>query len=174
MEITVKPASQSERKVLSILSDPNDYAFLLYGGDKHLKKHPERISLLKQVIEQFEGNVLAKMGAAHLGLEYFKQFQDKHPSFIYYEEQYQKDLIKGQLFNQAHKYLTIGTKLPDEFPIREGLLTQLVRTEYTVGNPEKAFSLLDELRTKYPKGKYGRKASKWKQELLELQRREQK
>jgi len=169
LEITVKLASQSEKKVLSLLSDPNDYAFLLYGGDEHFKKRPERISHLKQAIEQFEGNVLAKMGAARLGLEYFKQFHAKHPSFERFKEKYQKGQIEEPLFEQALKYLTIGAKLPDEFPIREEVLKELVSAEYTKGNHEKAISLLDELSIKYPKGKYGKKVSKWKQELLELQ-----
>ena len=171
LEISVTPASQSEKKVLSLLSDPNDYAFLSYGGYKRLTKHPEKISQLKQVIDQYESNVLAQMGAAQLGLEYFKQFHAKHPSFMKFKEKYQKGQIEEPLFEQAHKYLTIGTKLPDEFPIREDLLRQLIRIEYMDGNDTKAFSLLDELGLKYPKGRYGRNATKGKEELLELQKR---
>jgi tetratricopeptide (TPR) repeat protein len=171
LKITVKPASQSEKKVLSILSDPNDYAFLSYGGYKHLKKHPKRISQLKKVIEQFGSNVLAKMGAAQLGLEYFQQFHAKHPSFQKFKILRDKNKVKDPLFEQARKYLEIGAKLPDEFPIREDVLRQLGRIEYMNGNYEKVISIINELGTKYPKGKYGRKASEWKEELLELQKR---
>lgn len=174
LEITVKPASQSEKKVLSLLSDPNDYAFLSYGGYKHLQKRPERISQLKQVIDQFESNVLAQMGAARLGLEYFQQFHVKHPSFQKFKALRNKNKVKEPLFKQAHKYLTIGANLPDEFPIREDILRQLGRIEYMDGNDTKALSLIDELIIKYPKGKYGRKATKWKEELLELQKRQPK
>jgi len=174
LEITVTSASQSEKKVLSLLSDPNDYNFLLRGGDKHLKKHPERISNLKQVIDQFEGNLLAKMGAAHLGLEYFEEFHKKHPSFEKFKVLRSKGEIKEPLFDQASKYLVTGATLPDEFPIREDVLKQLMRIKYMDGNYAEAISIIDEVRAKYPKGKYGRKATKWKEELLELKKRESK
>lgn len=172
LDITVKPASQSEEKLLSLLSDPSDYAFLLHGGDEHFKKRPERISHLKQAIEQFESNVLAKMGAARLGLEYFKQFHAKHPSFEKFKEKYQQGQIKEPLFEQARKYLTIGAELPDEFPIREQILRQLTITEFVESNYEKADSLLDELGAKYPHGKYGKRTADAKKELQKFREQE--
>jgi hypothetical protein len=63
--------------------------------------------------------------------------------------------------------------LPDELPIREEVLKELSIAEFVKGNHEKAFLLLDELGNKYPKGEHGRKASKGKQELIELQKSKQ-
>jgi len=174
LDISVEPASNSEQLAINLLSDPNDYFFLETGEHEYKHKRPERILHLQRVVRQCKSTLLARWCAARLGLEYFKEFHKKHQSFEKFKEKYQKGQIEEPLFEQAHKYLTIGAKLPDELPIREDLLRQLVRIEYMDGNYEKAFSLLDELRTKYPKGKYGRKASRWRQELLELQRREQK
>ena len=161
--------------MLSLLSDPNDFAFFSYGtygsGD-YFRNRPDRIQYLKKVVDEFEDTVLAQMIAAQIGVESSIQFQDT--SYMFYDEERQKDLLDGSLFKQAHKYLTIGDKLPDEFPIREEVLKELGIAEFVKGNHEKAFALLDELSNKYPKGEHGRKASKGKQELIELQKRKQK
>ena len=175
MDIQVQSVSQSDDlKAVSLLTDPNDFRGLRYGfGGYYLKEKQTEVMLhLKKVIEQCEKTVLAKWCAARLGLEYFKEFQDEHTSFIHYSEKRQKYLINGALFKQAHKYLKIGAKLPDEFPIREEILKELGIAEYTKGNHEKLVSLLDELGTKYPKGKHGRKASQMKKEFLGIQKRE--
>ena len=174
LNITVKPTLELHKRALSLLSDPNDYSFLEFGTHEFKEKRSERISHLKKVVEQREGAVLAKWAAARLGLEYFEGFHNKHPSFQKFKALRKKNKVKDPLFEQARKYLEIGAKLPDEFPIREDILRQLTRIEYMDGNDKKAFSLIDELGTKYPKGKYGRKASEWKEELLELQKREPK
>ena len=105
-------------------------------------------------------------------MEYFEQFKDVHRSFLSYEKKRQKDLLNGILFKDANKYLAIGVKLPDSFPLREEVLMQLVSIEIAKGNDKKANSILDELGTKYPKGKHGRKASQMKQELLKFRKRE--
>jgi len=175
MDIQVQSASQSEKKAISFLSDPNDFSYLEHGSHRFKEKRPERMSHLKKVVGQSERTVLAKWCSARLGLEYIKKFQEKYPSFssfLKFREQFQKGLVKEPLFEQAHKYLTVGTTLPDEFPIREDVLKELGVLEFTKGNSKKAMSLLDELSTKYPKGKHGRKASQMKQELLKIQKRE--
>jgi hypothetical protein len=68
-------------------------------------------------------------------------------------------------------YLAMGTGLPDEFAIRENVLFSLSRAEFIKGDYEKAASLLDELAAKYPHGEYGKRATRAKAELLELQKR---
>ncbi len=174
LDIQVLPASQSQKELLSLLSDPNDYAFVSDGTAQYFKKQPERIAHIKKVIEKFENTVLAQMAAAQLGLEYFRQFHAEHPSFVKFKQEYHKGEVKEPLFEEAHKYLTIGAKLPDEFPIREDVLKELVIAEFAKGNPERAISLVDELGTKYSRGKHGKNAAKWKQELLDIQKGEPK
>ncbi|MCK4823764.1 hypothetical protein KA005_48875, partial [bacterium] len=167
LDILVQPSSLNE-KALSLLADPKDFTFLLGG----VYKSPQTVSHLKEVVNQCEGTVLAKWAAARLGLEYFEEFHKKHPSFKDFKEQWEQGGIKEPLFSRALEYLSAGAELPDEFPIREKILYQLTRTEAIRGNYEKAFSLLDELGAKYPKGKYGKRSSSAKAELIELQKRE--
>ncbi len=174
IDVIVEASSELQKKALSLLSDPNDYTYLEYHFHEYKEKRPERILHLKKVVEQCEGTVLANWCAARLGLEYFRQFHAKHPSFVKFQEQYEKGGANEPLFQQAYKCLTMGSKLADEFPIREEVLKNLVTVEFTKGNAERAISILDELGAKYPKGKYGRKAAKWKQELLDIQARKDK
>jgi len=170
LDINVEPASNLEQLAINLLSDPNDYFFLEQGEDAYPpEKRPERMSHLQQVVDRCGGTVLAKWAAARLGLEYFEEFHKKHPSFKDFKEQWEQGGIKEPLFSRASEYLAKGAGLPDEFPIREKILYQLSRTECIEGNYEKAFSLLDELSTKYPDGEYGKKAAGGKEELVELQ-----
>jgi hypothetical protein len=168
LDILIEP-SDLGHKALSLLTDPNDIAFLLGG----VYKSPERVSHLEEVVNQCEGTLLAKWCAARLGLEYFEDFHKKHPSFVKFKAKLKKGQVQEPLFDKAHMYLTAGAKLPDEFPIREKVLYQLGRTEVIKDNYEKAFSLLDEMSAKYPKGKYGKRASRGKQELQEIKKREE-
>jgi len=172
LAIVVEASSSLQNKALSLLSDPNDYAFMVFGSHEYANRRAERISHLRQVVEQCEGTLLAKWAASRLGLEYFQEFHKKHPSFVKFKAKHQEGQIEEPLFDQVRKYLSVGVELRDEFPIRENVLSKLVNIEFMDGNYEKAFSLLDELRTKYPDGEYGRKASRWKEELVELQKRE--
>ncbi len=164
LDILVEPSSLGE-KALSLLADPKDFAFLMGG----IYKSPERISHLQQVVRQCKGTLLAKWCAARLGLEYFKEFQKKHTSLEKFKAKHEQGQIQEPLFDQAHKYLSAGYELPDEFPIRDSVLGHLAETKFVDGNYKKAISLVDELRAKYPHGEYGRKARGWKEDLVELQ-----
>jgi len=167
LDILVEPSDLGQ-KALSILSDPNDFTFLL-GGVYEKSERSRVITHLKNVVVQCDGAVLAQMASARLGLEYFKEFNKKHPSLEKFKSKLEQGQIQELLFDQAHKYLSAGYALPDELPIRDSVLGHLVETEFINGNYKKAISLVDELRTKYPDGEYGRKASMWKEELVELQ-----
>lgn len=172
LNITVKPLSKLQKRALSLLSDPNDYHFLEYGSHEDPEKRIERISHLKQVVEQCQDTLLAKWAAARLGLEYYEDFHKKHSSFEKFKSKLEQGQIQEPLFDKAHKYLSAGYGLPGEFPVREQVLYELSVTEYIKDNYKKAFSLLDELGSKYPTGKYGKRASSGKAELQELQERE--
>jgi len=173
LSITVEPASELQTRALSLLSDPNDYSFLEHGTYEDPNKRSVRISRLRLVVEQCEGTIYAKWAAARLGLEYFEDFHKKHPSFIKFKAELQKNQAEEPLFDKAHLYLTAGAKLPDQFPIREKVLFQLSRTEYIKNNYEKVLSLIDEMVAKYPKGDYGKRASRGKQELQRIKKREE-
>jgi hypothetical protein len=172
LNISVKPLLKLQKRALSFLSDPNDYRFLEYGSHEDPEKRIERVSHLKQVVEQCQGTLLSKWAAARLGLEYFKDFHKKHSSFQKFKTELQESKVKEPLFDQAYKYLSAGYALPGEFPVREQVLYELSVTEYIKDNYEKAFSLLDELSATYPTGKYGKRASSGKAELQELQERD--
>jgi hypothetical protein len=171
--ITVEPANDLNKRALSFLLDRNDYLFLEDGSNEDPNKRSVRIFRLRLVVEQCEGSIYAKWAAARLGLVYFEDFHKKHPSFIKFKAKLKKGKVKEPLFDKAHMYLATGAKLPDEFPIREKVLYQLVRTEVIKDNYKKAFSMLDELGAKYPKGKYGKRASRGKEELKRIKKREE-
>jgi len=172
LSVVVKAASKSNLRALALLSDPNDYAFLELGEHDYPDRRPERMAHLKKVVEQCEGTLLAKWSAGRLGVEYFEEFHRKHPSFIKFKAKYRGGEIKEPLFDQALDYLSMGTDLPDEFALRENVLYLRSRVEFIKGDYEKAASLFDELAAKYPHGEYGKRATRAKAELLELQKRE--
>jgi hypothetical protein len=158
IEINVKPASKQEQKALSILTAEFDLAIL--EADEHvpLKDFPGALERFKQVVEQCPDTMLAKMDAAQLGLNYFEEFHQKHPSFEKFKAEYQTGKIQEPLFEQSLKYLSIGAEVPDEFPIRQAVLGNLSSVEFMKSNLKQAFSLITELATKYPNSEYGKKA----------------
>jgi hypothetical protein len=167
LELVVKP-SQLGQRAMSLLKDPNDFAFLRGGTNKSERA----ISTLREVVKQCKGSVLAKWAAARLGIEYFRDFHRKHPSFEDFRILRKRKAVEEPLFDQVHEYLAIGAELPEEFPVRQDVISKLSVVEFMDGNFEKAILLVDELATKYPKMKYGRRASQMKQELLEFQKKE--
>lgn len=169
LDISVKPSILGE-KALSFLTDPEDFAFL-EGG---ICKNPKTVSHLEEVVNHCKNTMLARRSSARLGLEYFKDFQKKHKSFEKFKEKLKSSEIEKPLFDKAVAGLTNGVELPDDFPIRAELLEKLAIIEYMKNNYIKANSHLDELISKYPKGKYGKKAIEHKKELLELQKKESK
>jgi len=161
--VEIIPSEEGE-KALSLLSDPNTIAFL-WGG---LLKSPDTVSALEELVKQYEKTVLAKWAAARLGIEYFIDFHKEHTSFEKFLVKYRQNKVQNKNFDNACKYLTIALNLPDDFPIRERILYELIRVEFIKGNYEKVSELLDELAIKYTKGKYGKKVPRIRAELEEL------
>lgn len=174
IELSVNESTQYVKNAISLLSDPNDYLFLEFGlnFDEHEKL--ERVSHLQQVTEQFNDTLLAKMSAARLGLEYFKEFHKKHPSLEKFKAKREQGEVEEPLFEQAYIHLSKTLALPDEFPIREEVLYYMISTEIVRGDYQKALSYANEIGVKYPRGKYGKRASKIQAEILEFQGRESK
>ena len=161
VDVVVEPSELGER-ALSLLAEPNDLAFLMGG----LFKSPQTVSTLKEVGRQCEGTILAKWAAARLGIEYFADFHKKQPSFEKARKLHEQGKLEEEEFNWACQYLTKGTRLPDEFPLRSEVLAKLVELQYITKDYQYAINLLTELETKYPKSRYGKKASLWKEQLL--------
>jgi len=161
VDVVVEPSELGER-ALSLLAEPNDLVFLVGG----LFKSPQTVSALKEVGRQCEGTVLAKWAAARLGLTYLEEFRQESPSFDKARELYEKGKLANESFKWACQYLAKGTRLPDEFPLRSEVLAKLVELQYISKDYQYAINLLTELETKYPKSRYGKKASLWKEELL--------
>jgi hypothetical protein len=170
----VKPASRAGLQALALLSDPNDYAFLELGAHDYPERRPERIANLSRVADKHPHSVLGKWCASRLGVEYFEDFHQKHPSFQEFKAKYRDGKIEEPLFDRAWMYLDMGTGLRDEFTIRENVLYLLSTAEIIKGNYKKAGSLLDELAAKYPHGEYGKRATRAKAELLSIKKEEGK
>jgi hypothetical protein len=172
IEINVKPASKLEKKALSILTGEYDLPILVWSsGEMDLKNAPEVKGILdrfKQVVEQCGDTMLAKMAAAILGIEETQELENKYPNGEKFLEQYRKGEIKEPLMELANKHLSMAYQLPDGFPIRDAVLEGLAKIEYLNGNSTKVLSLFDELATKYPEGKYGKRALRNKKDTQEF------
>ena len=172
IEINVKSAPKQDKKALSILTGEFDLFILGYPDSNiELTEFPGVVDRFKQVIEQCPDTILAKMAAARLGIENTKNFEDKYSDNSTFIEQYRKGEIKDPLIESAKKYLSMAYGLPDEIPIRETAIYNLATFELFDGKTTKAFSIYDELATKYPEGKYGKKALRDKkdsQEFIEM------
>jgi hypothetical protein len=172
LSIDVIAPLAEEKKAVSMLSNPDDFVFLLHGVCEREQK-TERIAKLEQVIKQCEGTTLAKWSAGRLGLEYFKEFHKKNPSFVKFRYKKVKENLKDSLFDQADLYLNKAITLPDEFPIRAEVLDRLVTIEYIKGNYEKVNSLIDEAALKYPHSKLGKGNQEAKEELKRVKEKEE-
>jgi hypothetical protein len=161
VQVVLQPSEAGE-KALSLLADPNDIVFLvlgLFGSEKP-------ISTLKQVARECEGTVLSKWASARLGITYFKEFEEEYSSSAKLTASVEKGLSEEPLFGMADKYLTLGSELPYEFPIRADVLSGLAHIEHMRGNHQKAVMLLGELADKNPESEDGRKAPGWRKEIL--------
>lgn len=168
LNITVEPSSESQRRALSLLSDPNDYFFLEFGIQEYPERRPDRISNLKRVVKQCGDTLLVKWAAARLGIEESKEVEEKYSDSKKFWDDYRQGKIIEPLVGQAHSHLSSAYKLPDEFLIRDEVLYQLTKIEFIKGNYKKVLSLVDELEAKYPNGEYGKRISRQKTELQEL------
>ncbi len=169
VEITVKPAGNQEEKTMSILTGKYDKMILEMpeGIDNTiLKEDPGVLNRFEQIIEQCGDTMIAKIAAAQLGIMYFKDFHEKYFSFEDFREEYKTGNVQEPLFEKSLKYLTIGSQLPDEFPIRQEVLFQLSRIEFMQNNLDKSISLIDEIASKYPNTEYGKQAIKAQQEEI--------
>jgi hypothetical protein len=156
--------SKSGKSAMSFLTDSNDCAFILGG----VLRRPEGDKNLEMVVDQFKDTVLAHWCAARLGVEYFKDFHERHQSFDNFNSLFKKGKIEDPLFEKAYKYLNFANELPDEFGIREEVLYRLITMEWIKGNYETASSLLDELGVKYADGEYGKRAENAKKKIKAL------
>ena len=175
-ELSIQVVDKQDKDIKHcILSDPNDYVFLIAGDSQIFcnQTYRSRISSrLKTLIGHNPNAILSQWASCRIGLEYFKEFDKKHGDFEKFKKKYKAGEIQEPLLDQAITYMNIGLQLPEDFPLRQELLHNLSMLEYIKDNYDRSFSLLDELKNKYPKSKYGRQAEGTKQELLKMQQRE--
>jgi hypothetical protein len=164
IKINVKPPGKLERKVMSILTEKFDIAILgqpFEGMDLNDKSEPEAKGIIDryiQVVEQCPDTMIAKMAASILGIEYFKNFHEEHKSFEIFREELKTGNTQEPLLDQSEKYLAIGSKLPDEFPVRPEVITKLSQINFMRDNFDGMLLLINELAEKYPNTKYGKQA----------------
>jgi len=173
LTINVSPASKADKRAISLLSDPNDYSFLLHGSDGFVYKRAERMSHLKAVADKCKGALLAKWCGARLGVEKAKELWRKHPDGEQFMAKYRRGEIVEPLFENSYKYLRKGLELPDEVLTREEVLASIISAEIVRGDYDKALFYVKEMGEKYPQGRYGRRVANSRVELEELKKREQ-
>lgn len=163
LSIVVEP-STVEARGLALLHEPEDFRFLASDADAK----PQTVARLENLIEECPGTRLAQMAAARLGVEFSRQLEEKYPDGEGFMERYRRGEADEPLVEKAHAYLSGGYELPDAFPLREAVLSNLAVTEWIRGNRAKTLSLLDELEEKYPLGEYGRRATSAKAEFSQI------
>jgi len=156
---------------MCMLSDPNDYDFLM-GKNTSLYKdadaYSKTIANLKNILERFPDSLLARLAAARLGIESQRVDEDERS-----KARSERRDPSWPLFKEANKYYRKALELPDDFPIRQQILWQLAEFEIIDKNYLQALSYVAELDVKYPKGKYGKNAAEAKKEIEKLKRLEE-
>jgi len=172
LSITVEPTSKADMRAISLLSDPNDYKFLVDGSERFIYNRTERISHLKAVVDKCEGTLLAKWAAARIGIEKAKELWKKYPRGEEFMGKYRRREIVEPLFENSYKYLREGLQLPDEVLTREEVLAKIISAEIVRGDYDKALAYASEMGEKYPQGRYGSRAAEVEQQILEHHRDE--
>lgn len=165
INVTSCPIQQKQ----CILPDPNCCDFII-GVERQIFEKPKYrsklMSDLKTLVKQCPDSILAKWAAARIGLESFYDAEKKRGI-----ARRKKRKLDKTVWDEGGKYLRKGLELPDDFSIREEVLYRLAEIAYEKESYSKAIPYLEELDAKYPKGKYGKGASKDKKEAIELQKR---
>ncbi len=169
--INVEVTSKAPEKKCA-LSDPNDYRFLM-GANSNLFKDTDSyskiIANLKAIIKRCPDSLLSKLAAARLGIE--SQRVDEIERSKARRERREPS---WPLFKEANKYYQKALKLPDDFPVRQKILNQLIEFEMLDKNFQLALSYAIELGDKYPKGRYGKSAHSAKEEIRKLKEKVEK
>lgn len=164
LTLRIVEPSEDLTTAIDLLSDPNDYWFLEFGDRLTGSDSESTIARLRRISDDYPRTVLGRWSAARLGLELFEQLQKKHPSFQKFRREQRTGDVEP-LLAQTVNYLQKATMLSDDFEIRERVLYQLALAEYLNGDFERARVSLNELKTKYPHGVFGRRADRAEEEL---------
>jgi len=176
--IEVGPAGEAERCALELITEPNDYMVLyrgealFYGVENERRARAKAIETFKKAFQQCEDSVIARWGAARVGIELVNQLRRKYPRKMESIKAHVAGKIREPLVEAAHNYLLAGLGLPEnlELPdegvnMREEALFSMITAAEWKGNYEKCLAYVDELGEKYPEGKYGRRASQLRSEI---------
>ena len=161
--IEVKPASEQEKKALSLLTGKDDLMVLVRDNYIGIEtKYPGVIDRYKKVVEQCPDTMISKLAATCIGMELYNEYEEQRIVLNLNEQYKLKPIAK-----EAMEYLKKGLELPDEFSIRENILYMLTESEIEVGEKDysKAIAYLEELSEKYPHGRWGKSAISGKEEV---------
>ena len=185
LKITVELPTEAEKAALSLLASKENYFFLQIGGRDPGKKLSEKITPIQKIVDQCGNTFLGKWAAARIGVEEYEQTYDKHqresidaeiavariemekygqiqkkyrPEFDF-RSKYRKGQLKEPAFEHAYTHLKKALELPDDFPIRERVLKNLMDVELLKGNDAAALTYADEVRRKYPNSRLAKKVS---------------
>jgi len=183
LRIKVEPPTEAERRALGLLTGPDDYNVygVLYFGEgpssnveEEKRERIKAIETLKRVFEICPDSLMGRLAAARVGIELCRQVGRRHPRTREFMKAYRTGRITEPLVEEAYKYLSAALDLPDvvqlgDGNIREQALDAMITVELYKGNYEKCLAYADELRKKYPFGRFGRKAEENRWELEQLQ-----
>lgn len=159
------------KQALSLLSGNSKTVAFLLGG---VYKSEKTIANAKLIVQKCGNTTLANIASVRLGIEYYREFKRKHPSLDKFRRLYLQGEIEEPLLERSRGYLTRSSALPTLCPLREEGLYVLFKAEYARADYPKCYALLAELHTKYPRGRFGRKAWRYKEELHRIEESEKK
>jgi hypothetical protein len=165
ISLSVK-GSDAGQRALALLDEPEDLAFLIGG----LFKSAKAVSHLEQVVNECEGTVMARWAAARLALSEWSEVEKKYSNQRQFRSEYREGKVTEPLVNQACLHFAKASELSDEFPIREEVLYHGISAEVVRGDFAKALSYANELGKKYPKGRYGKGASRLSEVIVDFEK----
>jgi len=172
LSIEVQPPSASEKRALSLLTDPKAYRLLTELEDFTVSGWSEPLAQLKTVADECGDTILGKWCSARVGLEYYERFGHKHWNIETFSAEYHQGKVRDANFENACHYLAQALALPDEFAVRERALYAKVGTEIGGRNYEDALAHTKELAEKYPDGTYGQLAERRIRHISKLQEKQ--
>jgi hypothetical protein len=159
--IAVSQAGPESQRLPSELLQPMDFLLLEVGSSEDEKTRAEAVSRLVQLSDRYPNTKIGRWAGARVGMEFYEAYalQLQQKGTPGEKELRSFGLSKEELFDRADRYLQRAKELEDSFPLREESLFLLAMVKSAKGDSQSADALIEELRVKYPLGRFGRIAS---------------
>ena len=175
VHVEIKSPGEVEKRALELLSEPNAYYFLEYGKgyagglvEKEKNLRMKGIETLKEVFDRCGDSTVGKWAGARVGIELVKELARRYTLGEEFMRAYRAGKVKEPLVEEAYACLSAALELPDDFPLREEALLNMISLEIVGGNYENCLTYADELAAKYPAGEFGREAAEIRSEIERL------